>query len=350
MISSKISPSSPPQLQNEEGDVNRKSRNPVGWPRQAGADAATDTSNAAPGTDPNARFSSRKRRDALTSQRDPAIASVLRSRLLERMTEEGRSTGSASNAQPSVAGYSSNAPRATTGGTDVSSTRPQVFSIEDAHAATTVDPRCSLAGLFETLSDKALHTIFGCEDQPLTHVDTELSRKTNSLTGEVALSGSVCFSNLYGETIWVRSENYRDPARASFYMSDIVKLQATRAGRENGPKYFVSKRVISEDGKTYFKENSFSHMQELTQMQLQNFMTNTVNGRSSARILREFNLTAESARVLAINEADGDADQDSAYENRYRNSSSHEQPAEPDDLEYSVVIVTAPLQSASSGN
>ncbi|RZI39972.1 hypothetical protein EGT07_26095 [Herbaspirillum sp. HC18] len=107
------------------------------------------------------------------------------------------------------------------------------------------------------------------------------------------------FLNSYSPLVWVMQNNWRNGEKCSFYMSDIVHHQAQIAG-SNGArlKYLVRHQIASETGKAFLKRNQFESLAKMTRDQLDEFMTTTVNGKSSKRILDRYGLIAVDAQVL----------------------------------------------------
>ena len=223
---------------------------------------------------------------------------------------------------------------------------PQKFEF-DKHVvpATRKDPHpTSLVRLFPSADDDELQAVFQCDDQEFHSVSTSLIENPDPDTGELRAKGSVSFSNFYGESIWIMASNYRDPDLASFHTSKVIALQAAEAGFTRGPDFLVQRMIESEDGKKFFEEHPFSHLDRMDEAQFEAFTTQTVNGKSSQRILREKGLQAVSAQVLIYKDSDD-------YESEFGDSSGSEDETR---WLYSVVFKTAPFvppasEAAASG-
>jgi hypothetical protein len=215
------------------------------------------------------------------------------------------------------------------------------LGFDAARKVTEIDGSALLTKLFPEASREERRELFQSDDLEFQSVSTEMCSNMDMHTGNLLREGSVSFSNFYSEKVWILASNYRDPKLAAFHLSDVIRMQAEKAGCTKGPEHLVRKMVESEDSLRFFTGHTFSHKQRMNTAQFDEFMSATVNGKSSRRLLAEMGLRAEGAQVLIYKDV---AEEDDYQESEY----SDEEGFEIEDVRetrwlYSVVLKTAPL-------
>lgn len=168
------------------------------------------------------------------------------------------------------------------------------FTKEDAFKATRPNkPESStLTKMFE-LTGGELHDAFGIDEDSMHHrMDSILKSNDFGASIDAPEKGRVEFSNLFSSTGWVMAENFKDPdlAEDNLYMSDVVDYQWQQSGvqdDEGGLKYLARKHIISKNGKAFFEKYKIKDNTDMTKVQLDEFLRNTPNGKSSVRILQQ---------------------------------------------------------------
>jgi hypothetical protein len=172
----------------------------------------------------------------------------------------------------------------------------RTYTLEDVKGVTRegyqkgVTLSISLGGEQGGFSEDDLRDMFGVDGEDK-HVSMESIAKSGFGGVGKPEEDRLEFSNMFGPRGWIMGENFKDPSlvEGSIYMNEVVEYQWLQSGVKEdigGLKYLVRRHVVSEDGKKFFLKHGFEDKQRMTDEQLQEFLTETPNGKSSARILQ----------------------------------------------------------------
>lgn len=174
------------------------------------------------------------------------------------------------------------------------------FTFEKAIDATRHNPNVdsSFVELFP-MYEKRLQEILGSEVTPpkkLKFMETNLADNPFPAPDEPIEKGNVKFNNYYGDGFLVLASNFKDKNLADFYASDVIQMQAEKAGFHGPLECIVVKDIISTSGKKFFEDNELQDMAYMTAGQIKDFLSQV--SPTTSYLMSSFGTEPKSAQVL----------------------------------------------------